>query len=151
MMTKNVKTCRSIDYTKEHCCAIYTVMILIVHFVGYDRNQYKMHSSCIKINDTDNSKTYRQQVVEMQRSVQTKRCDHHDERVREIGTIRKSTEREQCPKGEKSVYNTCADKAQSVLAQTFHRPCTEMLTTPRAALCGILPSDWNAASATTNM
>ena len=84
-----------------------------------------MHGSCITINGTNNSKTYHQQVVEMQRSVQTKRYDHHDEGVREIGTICKPTEREQCPKGEKTIHNTCADKAQSLLAQTFHRPFTE--------------------------
>jgi hypothetical protein len=84
-----------------------------------------MHGSCIKINGTDNSRTYHQQVVDMQRSIQTKRYDHHDERVQEIGTICKPTEWEQCPKGEKTVHNTCADKAYSVLAQTFHRPFTE--------------------------
>jgi len=84
-----------------------------------------MHGSCIKINGTDNSKTYHHQVVDMQRSIHTKRYDHHDERVREIGAICKPTEREKCPKGEKTVYKACADKAQSVFAQTFHRPCTE--------------------------
>ena len=84
-----------------------------------------MHSLCIKINGTDNWKTYHQQVVNVQRSIQTKRCDYHDEGMREIGTVRKPTEGEQCPKGEETVYNTCADKAQSVLTQSFHRLCTE--------------------------
>ena len=84
-----------------------------------------MHSLCIKINGTDNWKTYHQQVVDVQRSIQTKRCDYHDEGMREIGTVRKPTEGEQCPKGEETVYNTCADKAQSVLTQSFHRLCTE--------------------------
>jgi len=45
--------------------------------------------------------------------------------------------------------------AQAKHIQYWHRhstdPAQKMLTTPPAALCGILPYDWKAASATTNM
>jgi hypothetical protein len=98
-------------------------MVLIVHVLVVIKN----NKWCMVhvLNGTDNWKTYHQQVVDMQRSVQTKCCDYHDERMREIGTICKPTEGEQCSKGEETVYDTCADKAQSILAQSFHGPCTK--------------------------
>jgi len=102
---------------------IYTFMVLIVHVLVIIKNNIRR--TVHVLNGTDNLKTYHQQVVEMQWSVQTKRCDYHDERMREIGTICKPTEGEQCSKGEETVYDTCADKAQSIFAQSFHRPCTE--------------------------
>jgi hypothetical protein len=77
------------------------------------------------MNGTDNSETYHQQVVDVQRSIQTERCDYHDERVREIGTICKPTEGIESPKRKKAVDNTCADKEQSILEQRFHSRCTE--------------------------
>jgi hypothetical protein len=77
------------------------------------------------MNGTDNSETYHQQVVDMQWSIQTERCDYHDERVREIGTICKPTEWIESPKRKKTVDNTCADKERSILAQSFNSRCTE--------------------------
>jgi hypothetical protein len=61
----------------------------------------------------------------MQWSIQTECYDYHDERVREIGTICKPAEGEECPKGKKTVDNTCAGKEQAILAQSFHSHCTE--------------------------
>jgi hypothetical protein len=33
----------------------------------------------------------------VERSIHTESCDHHDERMNQIGTVRKATEREEPP------------------------------------------------------